>query len=558
MRKLIMQLKWLMQKAYPVKWLLVVNTLVNMILSCISIYLALISKSLIDAATSGNVELVFKWIRVLAVIFIVQLLLRALVKYQHTFTITKLLNAIQRKLFNHLIHSNYQAQMAYHSMNLLGHIGNDASKVTTLICDVFPSLITLSVTFILSFVTLLKLEPRIAVITLLVAPIFAFPSLFIRKKMRQIYHKTQDQEIKYNAFMQENLQNISIVKSFCHENISMQDFDNLQQVRSDLNLHTCRLSIISDSLLSIGSTLTYFLIFGLTTYELACHKLSFGTLAALLQLYRNVQAPLSNLAGSLTSIIQGLVSVERLIDIEEIPAEHPLTLDVGLDNKTYLGFKSLKLKQVDFTYVINQPVLKNINLEIKAGEIIGLIGESGSGKTTLIKLLLALLIPCNGEINCEMQEQVVQLTDLQRPLMSYVPQGNTLFSGTIEENITYGNRTASFEEIKEAAILAAAWSFIDSLKEGLQTLVGEKNNGLSEGQAQRLAIARALLCKKPILILDEATSALDATTEHTILTNLKSWENCPTCIIVTHRYAALDICDRVYEIKSGYINACSK
>nr|WP_302596275.1 ABC transporter ATP-binding protein [uncultured Cellulosilyticum sp.] len=552
MKKLIMQFKWLIQKANPIKWLLVVNTLMNMVLSGISIYLALISKSLIDAATNGNIVLVFKWIKILAVIFMLQLLLRALVKYQHTFAVTKLLNDIQKKLFNHLLHSNWQAQISYHSMNLLGHIGNDAAKVTTLICDVFPSLITLSVTFLISFVTLLNLEPTIALITLLISPIFALHSLFIRKKMRQTYHETQEQEIKYNAFMQENLQNISIVKSFCHERMSMMDFDILQEKRFNLNLHTCKLNIKADTLLSIGSTLTYFFIFSFTAYELACHKLSFGTLAALLQLYRNVQTPLSNLAGSLTSIIQGLVSVDRLIEIEQI-SEEPLGLPTEMNHFEYLGFKGLRFNKVNFAYIMNQLVLEDINLEIKAGEIIGLMGQSGSGKTTLIRLLLALLTPLQGEITFEMQEQTMKLMTSHRHLMSYVPQGNTLFSGTIEENITYGNAHASFEQIKEAAVLAAAWPFINSLKEGLKTSVGEKNKGLSEGQAQRIAIARALLCKKPILILDEATSALDATTERTILKHLKNWESCPTCIIITHRHAALDICDHVYEITNGHI-----
>lgn len=548
----MVQLKWLLYKAKSVGLILIFTTLMNIILSGIAIYLALVSKALIDAASHQNLEIVFKWIKILAVLFIVQIILRAIVKYEHTYAITKLLNNIQRQLFNHLIHSQWQSQMAYHSMNLLGHISNDAAKITTLICDTLPGLITLSITFLISLITLLNLEPKIALITLLVGPIFAILSLSIRKNMRQIYHKAQDHEIKYNTFMQENLQSLTIVKSFCHETFTMCDFNKLQDKRLHLNLHTCKLTIKADMLLSIGSTLTYFLIFSITAYELACHQISFGTLAALLQLYRNVQSPLSNLAGSITTIIQGLVSVERLMEIEQIP-EEPTQLLLTDNENVASSFQALSFQDVNFAYTQAQPILRNINLKIKAGDIIGLVGPSGCGKTTMIRLLLSLIEPSEGKIICEMNGETMALNNSHRQLMSYVPQGNTLFSGTIAENIAYGNPSASFEQIKKAATLAAAWAFIETLKDGLQTQIGEKHNCLSEGQAQRLTIARALLCQKPILILDEATSALDALTELEIISNLKNLEQHPTCIIITHRKAALEICDYVYELLDDYI-----
>lgn len=552
MKKFLLQIKWLLHKAKPVRVNLIVNTCINLALSGLSIYLALLSKSLIDAATNADVTLVFKWIKILAMIFLCQLALRALGKYLHTYTITKLLNTLQKQLFEHLMHSKWQSQMTYHSMHLLGYLNNDATKITTLICDTLPSLITLTLTFLISFMTLLRLDTKIAFLTLLIGPIFTALSLIIRKKMKLMYHKTQNHEIKYNTFLQENLQNIITVKSFCHEKDSMLQLDDLQDTRLRLNLHTCKLTIEADSLLSIGSTLTYFLIFSLATYELACQQISFGTLAALLQIYRNVQGPLSNLAGSVATIIQGGVSVERLSEVESIPLEMPL-IEKMEQAATVKGahFESIKFENVSASYLDDVPVLKNINLEIKAGDIIGLIGPSGCGKTTLIRLILALINPLEGQITCKVDQNEMPLTPKHRQLMSYVPQGNTLFSGTIAENIRYGNAEASMSQIQTAADLAAAIPFITHLTKGFEATIGEKNKGLSEGQAQRLAIARAFLYDRPILILDEATSALDDMTEKAILKGLKNLASHPTCIIITHRPSALAICNAVYEIKDG-------
>ncbi|WP_054743250.1 ABC transporter ATP-binding protein [Cellulosilyticum ruminicola] len=559
MKKFLLQIKWLIYKSKPVRVNLIVNTCINVVLSGLSIYLALLSKALIDAATNADLILVFKWIKVLAIIFLIQLSLRALGKYLHTYTITKLLNTIQKQLFKHLIYSRWQSQSNYHSMHLLGYLNNDAIKITTLVCDTLPSLVTLTVTFLISFITLFQLDPKIAFLTLLVGPVFTILSLSIRKKMKQLYHQTQNHEIKYNTFLQENLQNIITLKSFCHETSSMSELKYLQERRLKLNLHTCRLTIEADSLLSIGSTLTYFLIFSLTTYKLSCHQITFGTLAALLQIYRNVQGPLSNLASSVATIIQGGVCVERFIEIEEIPEEMPRFLSEAtslaqtqLISELKTGtFEKIKLENISVAYNDQEPVLKNINLEINRGDMIGLIGPSGCGKTTLIRLLLSLITPLEGKVTCMISQKEVPLTPLCRHLMSYVPQGNTLFSGTIEENIIYGNSKAKTSQVEKAARLAAALPFIDTLSKGFETPIGEKNKGLSEGQAQRLAIARAFLYDRPILILDEATSALDRLTEKEILKQLKNLESHPTCIVITHRPSALSICNYVYEIKDG-------
>lgn len=316
-------------------------------------------------------------------------------------------------------------------------------------------------------------------------------------------------------------------------------------------MRNTKLSVLSGMSMGFCSTIAYFSIFCWGALNISKGLGTYGTFTAMIQLYSNIQGPISGLANTFPALIGCISATERLMEIEEISLE-----DVNVPSIPE-SFKSpyIKFKNVSFSYREGNPVINNVTFNIAPGEIVALIGPSGEGKTTLIRLLLSLIHCDEGEItlgsyNIRNSDEIV-LNRNHRELISYVPQGNTLFSGTIEDNLRYGKDDANSDDIEEAAKAAYALKFINKLEDNFHTLIGEKGSGVSEGQAQRLAIARALLRKRPILILDEVTSSLDVDTELNVLKSVKELEHKPTCIIITHRPSALPICDRILKLEKG-------
>jgi ABC-type multidrug transport system fused ATPase/permease subunit len=293
----------------------------------------------------------------------------------------------------------------------------------------------------------------------------------------------------------------------------------------------------------VGYWAGYFLVFSWGAVKLINKKTTFGSVTAMLQLIGNIQGPFNGLASSLPQIISAYASSERIMEIEALKS------DKLIENQNTLATAGIEFENVNFSYKADTPILKDLSVKLKQGETVALVGASGEGKTTIINLLLSLINPDSGEIRFFDEANSLVVNSDTRKYISYVPQGNTLFSGTIMDNLLRGNENATEEEVEQAARAACAWGFIHKSKAGLQTEIGERGVGLSEGQAQRLAIARALLHKTPILILDEATSALDGQTEIEVLKAINKLEPAPTCIIITHRTTALKICDRVLKLE---------
>jgi ATP-binding cassette subfamily C protein len=306
-------------------------------------------------------------------------------------------------------------------------------------------------------------------------------------------------------------------------------------------------------MISLGYWGSYFLVFCWGSSSLSRGATTFGTLTALLQLTSNIQAPLSGLASSFSQFITSFASVERLMDIENLSLEN-YKLAPTYSMLENITSASIEFKNINFGYTKNTTILKNISLNISSGEIVAIVGTSGEGKTTFIKLLLSLLDDYKGSIHIISNNKIINVSPETRNLIAYVPQGNTLFSGSIADNLRNGDPSATEKEIESALKSACAWNFITKLQHKTNTIIGERGVGLSEGQAQRIAIARAFLRKKPILILDEATSALDVNTETQILKSIKNLDYSPTCIIITHRPSALSICNRVFRLENGNIS----
>lgn len=550
-RNLWVKMKWISSQCKPIVPFFISTIIINSALSLIGVYNAIISKSLIDAAISGKTSTVIQWLIVMATIMFGRMLISPITSFMSTRASTKLNQGMQSKLYKHLTYSEWIEQSKFHSVSLLTRITSDVGTISSTILGTIPSIISLLVTFIASFSTLIYFAPSVAIVAVIVGPILLLISRSFGRKLKKLYKEIQEEDIKYRSFIQESIQNLMIVKTFCMEKLNVDKLHLIQKNKYELAMKNTKLSVLSGMSMGFCSTIAYFSIFCWGALNISKGLGTYGTFTAMIQLYSNIQGPISGLANTFPSLIGCISATERLMEIEEITLE-----DVNIPSIPE-SFKSpyIKFKNVSFSYKEGNPVINNVTFNIAPGEIIALIGPSGEGKTTLIRLLLSLLHCDEGEItlgsyNIRNNDEIV-LNRNHRELMSYVPQGNTLFSGTIEDNLRYGKDDANTDDIEEAAKAACALKFINKLEDNFHTLIGEKGSGVSEGQAQRLAIARALLRKRPILILDEVTSSLDVETELNVLKSIKELDHKPTCIIITHRPSALSICDRILKLEKG-------
>lgn len=553
LKEFFIKIKWILSHAKPVIPFLIFTTVISSASSLISVYNTLISKSLIDNAIGGNTSQVIKYLIIMISITLGMMLLNPITSLLSTHASTKLNQNIQNKMFEHIEYSSWLEQSKFHSVSLLTRITSDVATISSTLLSTIPNIISILVTLLASFSTLIYLAPSIAIIAIFIGPFLVLVSRYFSKKLKDLYKKAQEEDVKYRAFIQESVQNIMIVKTFCMEKINMDRLIQIQNNKYNIAMKNTKLSAMTGLAMSLCSNLAYFTIFCWGALNISTGVTTYGTFTAMLQLYGKVQSPFSSLASMFPGLISTIAAAERLMELEEIPLEKS-------SEKEVIDFinPEITFEDVSFEYKKGTKIINDINLTIPYGETIAFVGPSGEGKTTLIRLILALINPSSGKVYLKENNKKDSFNRDYRNLISYVPQGNTLFSGTIEDNLRYGNFEATEEEIYEALKTACALDFVNELENGIKTVIGEKATGISEGQAQRIAIARSFLRKKPILILDEATSALDPETEVSVLKSVKSLPHKPTCIIITHRPSALNICHRIIRLEKGHLKQVSK
>ena len=553
LKEFFIKIKWILSHAKPVIPFLIFTTVISSASSLISVYNTLISKSLIDNAIGGNTSQVIKYLIIMISITLGMMLLNPITSLLSTHASTKLNQNIQNKMFEHIEYSSWLEQSKFHSVSLLTRITSDVATISSTLLSTIPNIISILVTLLASFSTLIYLAPSIAIIAIFIGPFLVLVSRYFSKKLKDLYKKAQEEDVKYRAFIQESVQNIMIVKTFCMEKINMDRLIQIQNNKYNIAMKNTKLSAMTGLAMSLCSNLAYFTIFCWGALNISTGVTTYGTFTAMLQLYGKVQSPFSSLASMFPGLISTIAAAERLMELEEIPLEKS-------SEKEVIDFinPEITFEDVSFEYKKGIKIINDINLTIPYGETIAFVGPSGEGKTTLIRLILALINPSSGKVYLKENNKKDSFNRDYRNLISYVPQGNTLFSGTIEDNLRYGNFEATEEEIYEALKNACALDFVNELENGIETVISEKATGISEGQAQRLAIARSFLRKKPILILDEATSALDPETEVSVLKSVKSLPHKPTCIIITHRPSALNICHRIIRLEKGHLKQVSK
>lgn len=546
MREAYKSMKWAFDMSRPFALKLLLILALSALIPLCGVGLAIASKNMIDSAINGSGQLTNR-IVILAVIIISDIVMQTIQDIISTKTLEELSNNIRLKVYVRLLKANWLQLSRYHSGDILTRLTSDVNAVTNIVVYQIPEVVGLCVRITAAFFTLLVFDPKLALFVLILGPGFiTFARLFARK-YKFLYRKVQQLEGMYRSNLQESLQNIVVIKSFCMEDKNLNNVDKLQNERLGWVVKRGKIGAYSGAILSFGYWLGYILAFLWGVSKLAKGTTTFGTVTAFIQLVNQIQGPFAGLTYAVPRLIGAITSISRIAEVENIE------LDEGENEETQIDKAGLQIENLCFYYEESKKIYNNVSLDIKPGEIAAFIGCSGEGKTTLIRLLLSLVKPVKGNLYITADNVKIAISPACRRFISYVPQGNTLFSGTIKDNLLCGYLKASEQEINRALNIACAADFITKLPEGINSMIGESGNGLSEGQAQRIAIARALLRPAPLLILDEATSALDADTEKSILIKLRYMNPARTCIIITHRQAVLGICDRVFKVEDKNI-----
>ena len=454
-------------------------------------------------------------------------------------------NSINLDIYKSLSYSDWIAFSKYHSEDILTRMTSDVDIVVNGITGVIPGMIALSVQLLAAFIALFSIDKVLGILAFMLGPLTLLFYWFFSKKLRSMHLKIQELEGIYRAVTHESILNMIIIKAFTMEKKSRERIKNIQKEQLDVLIRRNYISVLAGSSFSIGYWAGYFLAFGWGTMRLSQGTATFGSLTAFLQLVGQIQSPFIQLARSIPQLIATEASAGRIIELEQIQPE------IHDEDKLKWTRAGIRFENISFSYADSEiPVMENADLEIVPGEIVGIVGPSGEGKTTVIRLLLALIKPTGGKLYLVNGNEKNEVTAACRGIISYVPQGNTLFSGTIEENLGIANPDATSEEIEEALKQADAWQFIQEMPDGLQTRIGENALRLSEGQAQRISIARAFIKNQQYCSWTKHFRP-GFKTERNILESIQKMQPARTCIIITHRPSALSICNRIFRIKDG-------
>ena len=451
-------------------------------------------------------------------------------------------NRMQQRMLDRILRSEWHGKERHHSGDVLNRLEIDVANVVSFLTETIPNSISTLAMFLGAFFYLMSMDWRLAIIIVVMIPLFVLISKVYVRQMRRLTREVRDSDSKVQSVLQETIQHRMLIKTLESDDIIVGKLEGTQHELRRKVVRRTKFSVFSNLVLNFGFAFGYLVAFTWAALRMSAHSLTFGGMTAFLQLVNKIQSP----ARQLTKLVPAFVSVftasERLMELEENPLEQQ-----G-DPIEVVGPCGIRLRQVSYRYDDGErEILKNLDFDFYPGSCTAILGETGAGKTTLVRMLLALLKPNTGSVEIYNDKESKELTPLMRTNFVYVPQGNTLLSGTIRENLLLGKVDATEEEMIEVLKKSCA-DFVFHLPLGLDTLCSEQGGGLSEGQAQRIAIARSLLRDRSIMIFDEATSALDPQTERDLLKNILSNHD-KTVIFITHRPAVVDYCDQTLTIE---------
>ena len=548
--------KWMYTYAKKYKFQIVFYIFLGVLTTVMGLASSVGSKYLIDAVTgqdSGNIALIALFIVAMGLFSIGINAITTMISARINIKVN---NEIQAEVFDKILVADWISMKEFHSGDLLNRLNGDVNTVASSILSWIPSLITRSAQFFGILAIILYYDPTMAVIALGSAPVMLIVSKTLMKKMRDYNKRMRQVSSDVMSFNEESFQNIQSIKAFDLVGLFSKRLRDVQQNYKDVFLDYNKFSVYTSSFMSVVGMFVAYACFGWGVYRLWTGHITFGTMTLFVQLSGQLSSSFKSIVSLVPSAISATTSAGRIMEFFKIKDESELEDDKAklIQNNTQGKGLSVVLDDVEFSYNENKTVFQHADIVANPGEIVALVGPSGEGKTTMIRLLLGLINTKSGNASIKDINGVsCKISAATRRFFAYVPQGNTIFSGTIAENMRMVKQDATDAEIVEALKAACAYDFVNRLPDKINSKVGERGSGFSEGQAQRLSIARALLRKSPILLLDEATSALDVFTERQVLRNIMNMGYARTCIVTTHRPSVLTMCDKVYKIDSGVV-----
>ena len=537
--------KWFFREIARFRWTFVAVLLFQVVGVAISLFYVWLSKDLVDTSVEHfQGDLQRQRIISLAIIFtLVSLsrpILTAIKSYLQSRMAVSMTNSLRQRLFDEMLKTEVDVGRKYHSGGMINRMESDVSAVTNAFCAAVPNLFWAGLQFAAAFACVLYVDLRLSLILVVLLPIAAPAGKFIMKKVRQLTLRIKSSDSRIQSHIQESIQHHTLLRTLEYTDGSSQMLGELQDENYSRNLKRIGFSIIARVLMSLAFTLGYLVAFLWGVRGLSTGVVTYGVMTAILQLVGQLQRPLLLASENLPSLLHCTASIDRLMELEDLPKEEA-------EDALMLGAPAgVRVRNLSFQYPDGEEkVIDNLSFDFKPGSRIAITGRTGIGKTTLLKLILALSRPTSGSIELYDSETSVPVSVKTRCNFAYIPQGNTLFSGTVRENLLMGDRNADEERMKEVLHLAAA-DFVMDLPEGLDTICSEAGGGLSEGQAQRIAVARGLLRPGSIVLLDEFSSALDPATEEEMLSRLTAKDGLcagKTMIFITHRESILNFCD---------------
>lgn len=543
--------KWLYSIGKNYKKYIFGFLIINLFSMILSLGSSIAGRYVVDATTNYKSELFYKSIIIMFCTTIVSIVFSSVSNMFSSYVNEKMAFGVRAKMFDNIQKSEWYKLSKFHSGDILARLSGDIDNISSTIITLLPNIIVTAIQLILVLVILFMNDPVLACIGLIVGPVGMVASIVFRKKYSEYQKKLKESQSEYYSFFQESLSKIGVIKTFQLEDHNNERFSDIRTRRMKLVMKSSMLSSAMGSVMRLIYSIGYIVTFSWCAYRLTTATVdangiatfTYGTMTLFLSLVSQVQSSIRSLGHVLPKFYSLKVSSQRIREISEIENEHYETIDSVPESV------SLKASKVQFAYETDDgQVLSDFTFEIPANSYVGIVGTSGTGKTTFIRLLLSLIKPDSGSLLYIDENSKSEIASVaSRRFISYVPQGNTLLTGTVRDNLLLGNKNATDTQMWDALKFADAEKFLRKSAKGLDTVLFEGAGGISEGQAQRIAIARALLRNKPVLILDEATSALDEKTEANIFENLTKKRD-KTCFIITHRRSMLSYCDYVLEI----------
>jgi len=547
-------MSWIFGVSGKLKLGVLLLVLLNSAISISAVAFALVLREAIDGAVSGNKMVFLKFVIILGLIMVGQIAARGVIRFLDEYVRSGMENVIKTRLYETILSRKYSAITAYHTGELLNRITNDAVVVADGFVQIIPGIIAMLVKLAGAAAVLFVLDYRFSVIFFAGGGLVLIFTTLFRRVMKKLHKDVQAADGVLRSYLSENLGSLMVLKTFGAERKSIYTSKQYMDKHRFMRMKRNRFSNICN--VGFGLVMNGGYIFGLCwcSFGILHGSITYGTLSAVLQLVDQLWAPLANMTGYLPKFYGMLSSAERCMELETLEEEH-VESQFSRDycRELYKDMTAIECKNITFRYE-DDIILENADISIGKGELITIMGNSGAGKSTLLKLLLAIYEPEKGTLEIKTEKESYALTEKYRKMFAYVPQGNFLMSGNVTSAIASLDDTSAdvdMDKVKAVAHIACADTFVEKLEHGYDTLIGERGMGISEGQAQRLAIARALYTDAPVLLLDEATSALDEQIEKKVLKNIRELTD-KTVIIVSHRKAVLEVCDRCVVLEDKH------